>query len=113
MSRLTVVNAIEAYAKLTWTDHLRRLSASDKLPKFLTTLLDALEPTTPIHKTLTKLSAKLDALLAQPKPAGRQNLINMNQPGAEITQGKRVHDLDRQYSLLARQVSEALKKTWG
>ncbi len=36
----------------------------------------------------------------------------MNQPGAEVTQGKRVHDLDRQYSLLARQVSEALKKTW-
>lgn len=58
------------------------------------------------------MSAQLDALLGQPKPAGRQNLINMNQPGAEVTQGRRVHDLDRQYSLLARQVSDALRKTW-
>ena len=89
-----------------------RLSASDKLPKFLSALTAALEPTTPIHKTLAELATQLDALLAQPKPAGRQNLINMNQPGAEVTQGKRVHDLDRQYSLLARQVSEALRKTW-
>lgn len=109
-------------------DHMRstRQASSNKLPAFLRLLTSRLSSYSTSHSSsstslLGFLEAQLSELtpiLAKPRPTGRANLINIhlagsaiNLPGfGDIGRSSGVTELDREFSKVAKDVSEGLKE---
>jgi hypothetical protein len=103
-------------------------SSSNKLPNFLNHLINRLtayhhqqrqsprSPTTSLLVSfLESQSIELKTILSKPKPSGRSNLINTHLTSGGTGSvnlagfGGGIHSLDREFSQLAKRISERLK----
>jgi len=103
-----------------------RQASSTKLPSFLrslTTRLSAYSTSHPSSSTalfsfLETHLTTLTTILAKPRPSGRSNLINIhlagsavNLPGfGELGRSSGVTEVDKEFSKVAKEVSEGLRE---